>query len=218
VGGHPTSYIFIYWRRNRELASNRHTYWCQYWSVSFKLLPWSSTQTQLRHRPNVTILLLYFQILLRPITTFTTGRVGATLSLIHFFKIRTHIPYNTPHLFYSFSTFFFQISINMSHFTERIGQAHIFSHLCHKLPHYNPSIITRLRPRRLSGQSVYHHFGYHLHLTWQCINKLTKNRRFGVECRFLSYASIYSFCNDLQTLDNLSSCVSERWPLPLLTV
>jgi hypothetical protein len=71
---------------------------------------------------------------------------------------------------------------------------------------------------------VYHHFGFSLHLIWQCGREWNKKQKIlirrekCIERIFLTDGDIKSFCYELErnTLEELSSCVCELGFVPFL--
>ena len=121
----------------------------------------------------------------------------------------------------SLQTFMEETKKEKTPFSASEGQAHHSSRLNRKLYENNRSVINRLTSRSLSGQSiriqVHHHFGFRLHLIWQCGREWNKKQKLLIrheKCRerkFLTDDDVENFCYDLErnTLEGLGSCVCE---------
>jgi hypothetical protein len=105
----------------------------------------------------------------------------------------------------------------MSHFNESDGQAQSTSGLVRTLSLGSPFIIQRLRARSLTGQilniRVHQHYGYTVHATSYKLptKKQPQNDLCAIKRRFPTYASMDHFCTRLQTLEDLCTCIADRW-------
>jgi hypothetical protein len=102
---------------------------------------------------------------------------------------------------------------NIASYTESVGQSHSASRSCRALAHAPTSVIGRLQARSLTGQSlqfqVHQHFGYRLHVTWPAKSRHATG--FWIERRFATYAALSDFCDGLETIDGLCTCLSVQW-------
>jgi hypothetical protein len=103
----------------------------------------------------------------------------------------------------------------MPHYMGSVGQAHPASCLRYAFAHSTPSIIHRLQARSITGLNIYfqvhQHYGYRLRVNWKTNSRQAKKDLYGIERKFPSYCSMEYFCQGLQTLDGVSTCLSILW-------